>query len=145
MGGVLMKPDGFTPLIDRYWCRSIPDKVIHFAQHLIDCIAVVPEVRESTWTKATVYDHGFIDNCYVSFRILYPCFPRPFERPEFIRAMPNRDADIAIMPFKQAVDFSVQIEHVRQWLGTDRFPIRMEISSLNDDYTIWISLTNKKN
>ena len=142
-----MKPDGFTPMIDRYWCRSIPSKVLDFAQLIVDRIALVPEVRESTWTKATVFDYGFIDQCYVlqcSFSKLKPCFPHAFRRPDFMRDMPNRDADLAVVPFKQAIDFSEQIEHVRQWLGTDRFPIRMEISSLNDDYTIWISLSNKK-
>jgi hypothetical protein len=131
MGGVMMKPDGFTPMLDETKSVGVPPAVFAWAQHAVDRIASCRDVCASKWTSVRIINQyvvcgdGYLLQC--TFSTLQPCFPLPYTK----------------SGISTNIDFSEQIQRVYAWLGTDRYPVYMELSPWND-YTVNIILKPKK-
>lgn len=152
MGALQTKEDGFTPLLTKGQCIGVvPSSAVAAAQLLVDYLCTLEDVRKSTWKGVLVCENAFIGlplpptvmvlQC--RFGRLYPHFPEPWKRPPEILAMPLREADVAVMPHKRAMDFSQQIDCIREWIDNKR-PVYMEIGSGSDDYVVSIVLGRTK-
>lgn len=129
----------------------VPSSAVAAAQLLVDYLCTLEDVKKSTWKDVLL-----CENCFIGlplppavmvlqcrFSRLYPHFPDPWKRPPEILAMPSWEANVAVMPYKKAVDFSQQLECVCEWIDNKR-PVYMEIGPGSDDYVVSIVLGRTK-
>lgn len=127
MGNIVLKEDGFTPIIQATDKDKVPTAYMNLAQSYVDKIASQPEVRKSQWRNVWVIsrDTGdFILQC--GFDTLLP-------HHSISRTGQMHHAFGGVQ-----VDFSRQIAEIRAWLPIKE-NIRMIIGP-GDEYLVWINL-----
>jgi hypothetical protein len=130
MGNIVLKEDGFTPVVDvDKSVKEIPLPYVQLAQSYVDKIAKHPHVRKSEWKNVWVLsakDEGtFALQC--GFTTLMPYHPTAHSGRLPIFGGPQ-------------IDFSSQITEMRSWLPIkSNAKIRMIIGP-GDEYLVWIDL-----
>lgn len=120
MGNIVLKEDGFTPIIQATDKDKVPAAYMKLAQSYVDKIASQPDVRKSKWRNvwAIATDKGgYFLQC--GFETLLP--HHPIEHTGGTK-----------------IDFSRQIAEIRTWL-----PIQDEIRMIigpGDEYLVYIEL-----
>lgn len=119
MGNIVMKEDGFTPIINS--SEMVPHCVVQIAQYYVNKLAIQPDVQRSKWNRVDVKENEEKKGTYVLYCGFDTLLPHHCER---------YNGTLNIGP-KVYVDFTQQMSKVRKWLSiTKQEDVSMEVGQI---------------